>query len=178
MSLTITEALSEINLIKKKIEKKQSVVTSNLVRAKNQKDPLENQGGSKDYIKNEIQSINDLMTRLLKLKGAIAEANITNKIAVNGRTLSIYDWLNWKRDLSASDLKFNSSIPVSVKQHLDNAANRPQIWKDDDGKTHLVEYELNVDYGDFLKKTEQITETLEKLDGQLSLKNATIVLEV
>jgi hypothetical protein len=46
MQTTITEALSEINLIKKKIEKKQQDVIGNLVRWEHLKDPFESVGGA------------------------------------------------------------------------------------------------------------------------------------
>jgi hypothetical protein len=178
MGLTVTEALSEINLIKKKIEKKRETVLNSLIKPKHLKDKLESQGGSREFIKAELQSMNDLMARHLKLKGSIAAANIGNMIAVNGVTRSIHDWLNWKRDLSAGDLQFNTQIHKDVQKHFDTLAKQPQVFKDDDGKTHLLEYEANVEYGDFIKSSEAIQETLEKLDGQLSLKNATILLDV
>lgn len=178
MGLTITEALSEITLIKKKIEKKKGVILSNLVRPKHVKDPLESEGGSKKYIASEIQSMNDLMARHLKLKGSVASANIHNAITVNGRTQTIHDWLNWKRDLSATELKFNNDVHTQVKSQTDHLQRQPQVYKDDKGETHLLEYEVNVEYGDFLKTSENVQEILEKLDGQLSLKNATIQLDV
>jgi len=178
MGLTVTEALSELNLIKKKVEKKREVVLNSLIRPKHLKDKLESSGGSRDFIKAELQSVSDLLARYLKLKGAIADANIKNTIQVNGTTKSIYDWLNWKRDMSNSDLHFNNSVHQSVQKHFDSIAKQPQVFKDDDGKTHLLEYEANVEYGDFVKLAEMTQETLERLDGQLSLKNATILLDV
>jgi hypothetical protein len=58
--LTITEALSEINLIKKKLVSKRGNVTQNLTRALHVKDPYESQGGSEAMIRAEVQSIADL----------------------------------------------------------------------------------------------------------------------
>lgn len=178
MALTITEALSELNLIKKKIEGKKKTILSNLTRPKHLVDPFLKEGGSKDYIHHEIQSIKDLMSRYLSIKGSIAKANTTNNVSINGKTMSIHDWLNWKRDLSANDLKFNEAIHISVKNQLDQQQKFPQVYKDEKEQTHLLEFESNVDYGDFIKKTEEITEFIEKLDGQLSLKNATIILDM
>lgn len=176
--LTITEALSEINLIKKKTEKKETNVLSNLYRAKHIKDQLEKEGGSKTFVYSEIQAIKDLMKRYIKIKGAIAKANIENQITVNDKTMSIHDWLNWKRDCSKGEIEFNTKIHNQVKNHFDAIQRQPQVFKDDEGKTHLVEFESNVEYGDFLKSAENLQETFDKLDGQLSLKNATIVVEL
>lgn len=175
--LTITEALSEINLLKKKIEKKKETVLTNLIKAKHIKDQLESQGGAKAFVKAEIQSTQDLNSRLLRLKGAIAKANIETLITVNSRTDSIHNWLNWKRDIAQGDIKFNGQVYQSVKSHFDHLQKSPQVFKDEEGKTQLVEYESNVDYGDFLKTQEGLQDTFDKLDGQLSLKNATIVVE-
>ncbi len=42
--ITITEALSEVNLLKKKIEKKKEMILANLAKFKHVPDPYEKQG--------------------------------------------------------------------------------------------------------------------------------------
>ncbi len=178
-SMTITEALSEINLIKKKAEKKTNTVLANLTKPKHAPDQLESQGGSKQFIKSEIQSIDDLYARQIRLKASIARANIDTQITVNGKTQSIHDWLIWKRDISQPNINFFSKIYTNVKMQIEGAQSRPQIYKDEkDGATKLLEIEPNVEYGEFLKRTEELQDTFDKLDGQLSLKNATVIVTV
>jgi hypothetical protein len=175
--LTITEALSELNLIKKKSEKKKAVVMGLLVKAKNLPDPFPEQG-SKEYIRSEVQAMDDLNARFIRIKGAIAKANIDNKIKVNDQEKTIHDWLIWKRDISKNEMSFSTEVYRTVKNHFDALQKQPQVYKGEDGSPKLVEYESMVDQGTFLKKSENLQEIFEKLDGQLSLKNATIVLDV
>lgn len=173
--ITITEALADIKLIEKKIESKKSFIAGNLVRVKHMPDPL---GDSRDSLTREVQSINDLQARLVKIRSAIAKANIESSITVGDRTKTIYDWLTWKREVATKEIDLYKSIYNGTKAAIDAAATRPQIYKDDQGNTHLVAIETALDYPEYVKKFESATETLEKLDGQLSLKNATIQINV
>ena len=175
--MTITEALSEINLIKKKLEKKKQNVLVNLVRAKHIKDPLESEGGSKVYASREVQSITDLQKRLVDIKTAIAIANISTELTISGRTKTIFNWLIWKRDVSDDSLKFTRNIHSQIKNSMDQNTRGPTIYKDSTDKTQLVEFEYSLDYASALKEEQEIQDIIEKLDGQLSLKNATVVLE-
>lgn len=42
----------------------------------------------------------------------------------------------------------------------------------------VVKWLYHIDYSEWIKLYERGNETLEKLDGQLSLKNATILVEI
>ena len=176
--MTITEALSEINLIKKKAEKKTNAILANLTKPKHLPDQLESEGGSKQFLKQEIQALEDLYNRQIKIKGSIGKANITNNITINGKTQSIHDWLIWKRDIAQVQINFNTKVYTEVKKQIEQFQRQPQIYKDKDDKTQLLEIEPNVEYGEFLKKTEELQDVFDKLDGQLSLKNATIIIEI
>lgn len=176
--ITITEALSEVNLIKKKIDKKKEMILANLAKVKHVPDPYARSGGGAQANLNELQAIRDLGTRLMHIRGAISQANLSNRIMINGTDLSIHDWLTWKREVAPLKQKFFLDLCSKTKQNMDHWAKNPQVFKDDEGKTHLAEYESNIDYAGIMKDTEHIGDCLEKLDGQLSLKNATIVVEV
>lgn len=178
MKTTITEALSEVNLIKKKIEAGRTAILTTLVRPKHLKDAYESEGGSTELIKRATQSLNDLYKRLEKIRGAISQANLDNEITVGETTKTIFDWLTWKREISAEHLSFVTKVHTTTKSELDKLMKQPQVYKDEIGATHLLEVVANIDLGDYLKKIEQTNETIERLDGLLSLKNATIVVEV
>lgn len=178
MKTTITEALSEINLIKKKIDSNKETITNNLTRVKHVKDPFESDGGTANLIKQKIQSIASLFVRLEKIKGAIAQANLMNEITIGENTKTIFDWLTWKRDISKDHLAFLNQISANVTNQIASNSRNPQVFKDESGNTQLVEVISNVDLSDILRKREIMTEQIEKLDGQLSLKNATIMIEV
>lgn len=178
MKITITEALSEVNLIKKKITSQQASVLGMLWRPKHIKDIFESEGGTEALIKRNTQSLTDLSKRLEKIRGAIAAANLDNEITIGETTKTIFDWLTWKREASESQLKFTKQVYDSTKGELDRLSRSPQVYKDDEGKTHLLEVVPNIDLGEYLRKQEILTEVIEKLDGQLSLKNATILIDI
>lgn len=176
--ITITEALSELNLIKKKIEKKQTDVLPNLVRWDHMPDTFAKAGGSETHISSEIQSINDLRKRFVKIRSAIAEVNTKTSITVGSTTMTVNEWLNWKREIADDSRKFANNVANSVKHALDQQAQKPQLIKDDAGNVKIVNLIPNVDYAHCLKVVDEIDEMTEKLDGQLSLKNATIMIKV
>lgn len=178
MKITITEALSEVNLIKKKLDASRSIILNNLARAKHLKDPFEGEGGS--FKKNErvLQSIYDLQNRLEKIRGRISAANLEHSITIGESTKTIFDWLTWKREIAGDHQKFVSQVYASSKNTFDDASRNPKVWQDEQDKKHLLEIILNIDLAYWLKKQETLTEILEKLDGQLSLKNATITVDI
>lgn len=90
--ITITEALSEVNLIKKKIASKQNRITTALVRATHVADPFESEGGSKAMIKSELQGIHDLNRRLARIRAGISQANLETEITIGEDNRTIHDW--------------------------------------------------------------------------------------
>ena len=176
--ITITEALSEINLVKKKISAKQAKIQSALVQAEHIADPFLSEGGSEAMIKAESQGIYDLNYRLAKIRAEISHANLTHKISLGEDSRSIHDWLIWKREIATGQIRFTKEVHEAIKNHNKSSSDRPQVYKDSEEKVQLVKYKINVDYADWLKREAELNEKLEKLDGQLSLKNATIVIEI
>lgn len=176
--ITITEALSDINLIKKKIASHQNNIKSVLVRMKHIKDPFESDGGSTQMIKRAKQALTDQQKRLEKIRGAISSANLTHEITVGETTKTIFDWLTWKREISGDHAEFVQSVYQTVRNEQQRIEKSPQVYEDAEGKKHMVELVSNIDISDWLREIEISTEMLEKLDGQLSLKNATIVIDI
>ncbi len=176
--MTITEALSEIKLITSKVEKKRAFVKSNLIRAAHMTDPLEKDGGSTKVLTQELQSVKDLEIRLEKVRYAIAKANIENQITLGETTKSIFEWITWKREISAASLNMTNGIHTLIKSELDKISKQPAVYLDQDQKTQIVRIIPNLDYNEFVKKAEVISDMIEQLDGKLSLKNATIVISI
>lgn len=176
--ITITEALSEINLIKKKIAKKKETILGCLVRPSHLPDPFEKDGGSKDFVANETRAIEDLIKRWVKIRSSIAKANVEYMITIDGKSQSIYDWLTFKREIADDMIAFSNQIVGHLNAHSNRAANQPQVYKTDDGKTELVKYSVSVEQADWIRQNEMFTQQKEKVDGQLSLKNATIVIDI
>lgn len=181
MPLTITEALAEIKTIGKRVEKKREYIRGFLFRQEGLKDPLEKDGGSIEVIRREMQSVEDLCKRIVTLRRGIARANDTTQVTVNEMTMSISDWLTWRRDVAP----FHQQFLAQLRSQLGSL--RTQATRgghqvigavasvSSDAKP--TDYVVNIDEAQLAKSIEGMEEALGALDGQLSLKNATVMIE-
>lgn len=170
--MVITEALAEIKLIEKKIESKEQFVRENLFYPKHLTNALPN------GIESEVQAIADLRERWVALRSGIAAANQETQVEIRNMTRSVQGWLTWKREIASKMLAFHKSIFQNLKAAQDRQINNPSAYKDDEGKTHIVDIAYRLDYQKSVKAAEMIQEILDTLDGKLSLINATAHLKV
>ncbi len=182
-SITITEALAEIKTISKRIEKKRQFVTQYLYRQEIVRDPLTNQGGSPKVIGEELQAVKDLEERQISLRRGIAHVNATQTIVVEGITRSIADWLTWRREIITARRTWLASVRNNLTQ-LRNPQTGPRgqvaqlnVVKEPSADPSDKNVIVNVDELALSKEAEQIENILGILDGQLSLKNATLTFE-
>lgn len=176
--ITITEGLAEIKLINDKITKKQAFVLENLVRYTHMPDPLAAKGGLTVALNAEVQSITDLESRLMKIRTAIMLANLTNFAECNGQSLSLYEWLVWKREVAIKRSNLYKNVYTFTKDKIDRHISNPQLLKKEDGQNELVGLIPSLPYMDYAAKFSDVEEIQNKLDGLLSLKNATVLIEV
>jgi len=178
MPITITEALAEIKTIGKRIEAKRDHILSYLARQEGVKDPLEKDGGSAEMIRRERQSISDLEDRIVYLRRGILRANSTIEITINGSTRSIADWLTWRRDVQPGQQVLLTRLRAGLAQVRDQAKRQgvQTVAKDADAKVpqDLV---VNIDEAELARQIETMEDTMGQLDGQLSLKNATVQID-
>ena len=176
--ITITEALQEVKTIDARIQKKKEFIFNFLFRQNNQRDPHEKDGGSASLIAKERQSINDLLERKITIRNAINVANAENSITIKDQSRTISEWLVWKRD-----------VAPTLKAVLNETAARLQSMRQDVSRKGLtvtqnapaevtLDVIVNVNEAELAKQIENLEETLSTLDGQFSLKNATIKIEV
>jgi len=177
MTMTITEALAEIKTINKRLEKKREFVSQFLWRQERIKDPLEKDGGSEETIKRERQAINDLEERVIKIRRAIQQANDATTVTILEVSRTVSEWLTWRREIAQNQQKFLAVLRTGIynmrqeaqKKGLNIAQNKEAISSDNDIVVNINEQEL-------AKNIERLEEMLGTLDGQLSLKNATVLL--
>lgn len=178
-TMTITEGLAEIKTIQKRVEKKRDFILANVVRQDRIKDPLEKQGGSEAVLEREIQSITDLWERLIKIRAAINRANLENGISIEGQARTVGDWISWKREVAphAGNLwqqmtgHIQNAKTQVAQKGLRTVASAAQAESPDD----VI---VAVDILKLAQAREQVENVLGILDGQLSLKNATILISV
>lgn len=175
--ITITEALAEIPTILKRIEKKREFVQSFLYRQSAVRDPHEKDGGSSELIERERQAIVDLENRIIAIRNAIQNANQVNEITIGNQTRTINEWLIWRREVASGSKAFNGAIAAALKA-LRNEAMKKGLGVSDQDKGYSADYIVNVNEKKLAETIENLEDTLGKLDGQLSLNNARLMIEV
>ena len=169
-TMTITEALAEIKLINNKIDKKRTALAeeSNIFYFEDTR-----QKPSIDA-KQELQAIEDLEKRKESIRAAIMKANLTNSITLNDETKTIYQWLVWKEDVYgqlANIYQTEQNLMNIIKKKHDS---NPTVLKKEDGTAVILKPVFTLDDKELLSKLEKLSDTYQKIDGLLSLKNATI----
>lgn len=176
--ITITEALAERTTIDKRIAKKQEFILNYLFRQEKFKDPLEKEGGSAECIAREMQSISDLQQRKIDLMLAINRANSENFITVNGVTKSISEWIVWKRDVAPNTVDFQNSLTGHIKNVRADLQRKGHSIVSDANATKVDDVVIYIDEMKLSEQIEKTQEILATLDGQLSLRNATILIDL
>ncbi len=171
--LTITEALAEIKTIGKRIIKKREFITNFIYRQEKLKDPLQSDGGSVEVIRRERQAIHDLEERQIALRRAIAEVNAQNIIKVGDQERSIADWLVWRRGVAPGMQQFLFQISSQLARVRQDAMRKGVLVTSGEAKSPQ-DIVVNVNEQELAQEIEGLEEILGLLDGQLSLKNATI----
>lgn len=177
MKITITEALAEIPTIEKRIDKKREFILNYLYRQAVIRDPLEKDGGSPEIIKRETQAITDLWKRAIAIRAAIQRANLENMITVENDTRTITDWLTWRREVAPKQQQFLANINSKLVQ-MRAQANKQGVGVKETDSGFSADYIVNINEKSLAEEIEKTETILGILDGQLSLKNATITIDI
>lgn len=180
--MVITEALAEIKTITARLEKKKQNIGRYLVRPEALRDPLEKDGGSAASVAADLQSIQDLTDRVVELRRAINSANGTAFITINDTTKTISEWLTWRKEVAPflRALYRDMADAIDVARRTASGAKQRNLGRAygaaDRGLDEIVAQEVVVNVEEKLLSAdiERIESTLGALDGQLSLKNATV----
>lgn len=177
--LTIIEALQELKTIDKRIEKKHEAVLAYLFHQEGVKDPHEKAGGSAKFIKEALQSIDDLVLRRMRIRNAINVANQQHTITIDGDTYSVAEWLIYKRELHEGWKARLRAMLQAIRQQRDVARkNGLSVLEPGQDSDNPKNYILNADEPALYAAFEAGEVAFSQLDGKLSLANATIVIEV
>lgn len=175
--MTITEALAEIKTVLKRIESKRAFVRTYMVRLESLKDPFEDKEGSKKVIENEMQAIRDLEQRVVDLRREINFVNDTTQIEIEGVKRTIAAWIIWRREIAPMRERFISDLRLKLENARGQLRAQPvYLTKGEAEKPQ--DMVVNVDEAALAKEAEQLKNILGQLDGQLSLKNATTMINI
>lgn len=172
--MTITEALAEMKTLTKRITSKREYVTTYLLRIETLKDPL---GDSKKALAEEMQAITDLETRLVDLRRAVNFQNDITTIEVEGVVKTISGWILWRRDVAPSRERFITQLRTKLTQARDQLRTQP-MYATKEQTDKPLDMVVNLDEQALNKEAEQLKNILGQLDGQLSLKNATVEIKI
>lgn len=174
--MNVTQALAEIKTINARLQKKREFVRAYCARQRVLTDPYEAEGGTPLKIRQELQAITDLQTRVVSLRRAILESNLSTQLTVAGITRSVQDWLTWRREIAGSQEAFVRGILAETQRIRKECLQRGGAVDDNTGSNYdLV---IQVSEADFNKAAEDLATVLGELDGALSVSNATTVIEV
>lgn len=178
MPLTITEALAELKTIQKRIEKKREYVASYLARHEGFKDPLEKDGGSTVVVARERQAIGDLETRHVAIRTRIQQANHATVIGINGLTKTIAEWLTWRKEIAPGAQATVHKLRNTITHARGQAQQKGYAVATAATATAPTDLVINIDEAALAAEAETLETVLGTLDGLLSLKNATVFIDV
>lgn len=178
--MLLTEALAEIKTIEKRIKTKGEFILRYLARPDALRDPhASTEGGSRAVIASEMQAVDDLLARRLKLRRAVHRANETKLVKVGGEERSIADWNVWRKEVAPIEESLLKSIRDRIAAVRQDASSRRMQLTDrsSEGAPRMEDVVINVDEKKNAEKIEALTKTLGDLDGALSVANATTNIE-
>lgn len=171
MPVSITEALAERKTLEKRLAKKRAFVKQYLVRQKIVVDPLADADGrtSAKAIRAELQSIDDLEQRIVKIRSVINAENRVTTLTIHGATRSVAEWLWWRREVAGGRKAFLLGLLDHIRMARAEASKHASAPGTEAGRYDLV---VEYDEGALHKEAEDLDMILGALDGQLSLLNA------
>lgn len=185
MEMTVTEALGELRLIEKKMQKKRGAMLPYLT---GYMDALEKNGGQEKLVADNQLSLADLAARHIEIRLAIQESNRTSKLLIKdegtSREETVAWWLTWKREIAAGQRQHLSQCLRHIEQakatHEQARFNAEKQRKpsDDGPQPASPDLIVFVDERKMQEELAQIEYCLEKLDTLLTLHNSTTVISV
>jgi hypothetical protein len=184
--LTITEALQEIKTIGSRLQKKRQAIINYLARDSRVRDPLEKDGGSEKYITQERQAISDLEKRIITIRTAIQRSNLDSPLCVGTKSMSVAEWLTWRREVSTLGKQFLVNLTQGISAiRADTQKKGGRVIaaaavavSESIGSGDPPQIAVNIDENELIRDQEEMEEILGTLDGKLSLFNATTLIEV
>lgn len=176
--LTITEALAELKTNIARRKKKAETLIPYVARDGRLKDPFVAEGGAANWIARERQGIGDLETRFVRIRTAIQQANLTNKLTVCGMTASVAEWLTWRREIAQSQRANLNNLGVCIQKARQTGQLQGRTVSASAETADLLDIVVNVNEAALAKEQETLEQMLGELDGKLSLFNATMTIEV
>jgi len=169
MKTTIQEVLAWLKYAEPKITKKGASINANIARPANQIDPMLTTlpGGTPEFIAREMKSIHDQTEEWIARRVAIQRSNLDTVVDIDGKKRTVAEWIVWKREVYPQLNAIWSQALGQIRRI--NAAPR---------KTDEPLPVFNIQETNIVSDLEALQNTYQKLDGLLSLNNATVTVEI
>lgn len=200
MSITITEALSQLKLLDKRITS--ATQGGGFVAYYRPGQTLQGAALSAEDIKKKtlssFQSVKDLISRRDRIKAAIVVSNATTKVRVGNETIAVAAAIVKKSSIDYQKsliLKLQSELKQSIKdekarldlveQQILSLFNTAAVTNEDDRNTLMDNYRKNnlgvivgVSYDEIESLAKESDEFLRTIDTVLTISNSTTEIEV
>lgn len=168
--MKIIEALKELPLIEKKIEKNNQLTkkySSALVVGEIGQFDFETEEKQRVEVSALIQSTNDLLDRKAKIRRALAITNATVKVTINGVTRTITEWIEYRQKGIDAQIQAQMALDVfNGNQQLDLMQGRVDVG----AGVKLVRFFDEKSKNDEVSKLQDLKAAI---DPQLEMVNAT-----
>lgn len=175
---TITEALAEVKTLNDRIQKKRQACLTYFIRDNRMRDPMEKEGGTAEFVRKERQAIGDLEKRIVAIRVAIQAANQATNVTVGDRTMTVAEWLTWRKEVAPGANGFLGAMSQGLARARQESLRTGQRVTDAEKATDLKDLVVAVSESNLAKEIEEMAQVLGDLDGKLSLLNATTTIEV
>jgi hypothetical protein len=177
-TITLSEALAEVETIGRRLDKKQQLVFAYLLREQQYRDPLRPEGGSPAALAGEWEGIRALHERKVLLRRLIQQAYERTPVTFRDQTRSLADWLAWRRDVAARQAGFLKALGTHITRARRRAARLHQARATGSAADRPADVIVHLNEQELAQQAETLEELLGYLVGQLALKNATVTIDL
>ena len=122
-----------------------------------------------------------IQKRHVLIRTAIQRVNQSVEISLSGLTMPICEWLTWRKEIAPERQRFIGQVRQAILTARHQAQTKGYgvvsavATTADTKPTDIL---INMDEAALAREAEKLEDILGSLDGQLSLKNATVTIEV
>lgn len=183
-TITITEALAELRTLLARIDTGRANVAQHMTRPADRVDPMAASGGQRAFVESAKQSVMDLLIRFRGIRSAIQRSNVNSSLECGGVSMTVAEWLTWRRELQPIERSFLESQLTTLRgarAKIDGREVQSFRGREPHPEAGLVATAAlveNIDENALVEEIETFTKIVGGLDGRLTLHNSTTTIEI
>jgi hypothetical protein len=182
--LLITSALAEIKILKDRIKKKNAIILTPFVMFRSSAiiDPFGRDGGSEKVIASARKSVEQMEKNIVQIRTAIQKKNLESVVTSGKYTMTIAEWLIWRRDIYTDKSVALQQILARVNADRTKFANElAQVANSNstEAQTKKAQTEVvNINQKALMEEIEDLEAAFGDIDQRLSIFNATTFIDI